>query len=291
MSDETVRQLSLGGERYAYRVLRQSSPRTHPILLLGGVFQGVHGWPGIDEELASVADVITMDFPLHEAEPDGPGAPTTACRAVEQVVDDLGVERINLFGYSYGSVIAHQYAQRHPRHVARLLLGGVPSDVSPFRHRAERLVALVRAGREQEFATLLTETMVCMDPEKQVPHRELVHRIFRRTVLQNLRTPDALAVLRRLFGTQAVATGALAGVPTLVFGAEHDSLTPVAQQRAFAATIDDCSFVVLDSADHLILLERPAEVAALALRHFGADSFSGARHRVPALAGPGVPPP
>lgn len=274
MYEETLHQLMLDGAPYRYRVLHQPAPRTHPIVLLGGVFQGIDGWSGIDEALAAAADVVAVDFPVQALtlNPPDKRSPDMACRAVEQVVDHLGAEQINLLGYSYGSVIAHFYAVRHPNRVARLVLGGVPAGTAPAKQQARRLVALAQSGQEQEFATLLAETMLCMDPTAPVAHQRLVYRIFRRTVLRHLRAPQALAGFQHSFGLTADPELRLRGVPTLVFAAAHDTLTPVANQRAFAATIDNSSFTVLEEADHLVLLEQPAAVIDLTLEHFQPDT-------------------
>ncbi|MFD4635269.1 alpha/beta fold hydrolase [Streptomyces sp. NPDC058284] len=288
MLDETVRSLTVDGQQFAYRVLRHPSPRTHPMVLLGGVFQGIHDWCPVERELMPVADVVTLDYPgSHNPMPVEDLSPALLCRALALVVDDLGADRINLFGYSYGSIIAHRYAVEHPERVARLVLGGVPTGVTPAqRLRVEEAKALAAAGRVEEFASLATELMLCMGPEMPLVHRRLASRYLRRSVLRQLRTPHALAVLQRTFDvTVAVGASDLDGIPTLVFSGAHDTLCPVAQQRAFAATLAEGSFAVLESSDHWVVFARPAEVAALALRHFTEDLTPSVRPSVLALTG------
>src|SRR4051794_2786569 len=53
---------------------------------------------------------------------------------LEAVRRALGVERISLFGISYGTELALEYARAHPEHVARLALDSVvdPDDRDPF---------------------------------------------------------------------------------------------------------------------------------------------------------------
>ncbi|GAA2331718.1 alpha/beta hydrolase [Streptomyces kunmingensis] len=271
MPDEVVRTLTVDGVQYAYRRLCRPAPETEPIVLLGGVFQGLHGWHPIDTTLNEKADVITLDYLG-----DGTRAsaqyisPAQASRAVAQAVDDLGADRINLLGYSYGSVIAHQYALRHPERIARLMLGGVPTGATPEQQPyAQAIAATIAEGDKAKVATLLVEIMLCMDPDVEVPHRDLVYRCLRRTLLRHLHSPHAMVGLQRSLNAEiAVTQDRLPSVPTLVFSGVHDTLTPVPQQRAFAESVDGCQFTVIDSADHLVILERPAEVADLALRHF-----------------------
>jgi pimeloyl-ACP methyl ester carboxylesterase len=291
MPDETVRPLTVDGLPYAYRVLRQPSPRIHPVVLMGGVFQGMYDWLPMEKALLPVADVVTLG--PTEGGTTAPAthlSPALLCRALEQVVDDLGTDRINLFGYSYGSVIAYEYALRHPERVARLMLGGVPSGIPPARRlRLKQRVAAIRADQHEEMASLLTEAMLCTDPALPVLRRKLVYRYVRRSLLRYLRIPNAREVLEQSFDAECAATaGGLNGVPTLVFGGAHDTLIPVTDQRAFAATIEGSSFVVLESSDHWVLLERSATVARLALRHFtGHPALAGQRTAPEPTASPG----
>ncbi|MFJ9041424.1 alpha/beta fold hydrolase [Streptomyces sp. NPDC102406] len=273
MPDEVVRPLTVDGVQYVYRRLRRPAPQTPPIVLLGGVFQGLYGWHPVDEKLNQVADVITLDYLG-----DGTGisadhiSPDQVCRAVEETVDDLGAQQINLLGYSYGSIAAHQYALKHPERIARLMLGGVPTGPTPEQQLlVGKLAATVAQGQVEEIASLMAAAMLCQDPDVQVLHRDLVYRCIRRTLLKHLRNPNALLGLQRSLNAKVTLTeGRLPAVPTLVFSGAHDTLTPVARQCSFAETIEGADFTVIDSADHLVVVERPAEVAALALHHFTA---------------------
>jgi pimeloyl-ACP methyl ester carboxylesterase len=53
---------------------------------------------------------------------------------LEAIRADLGVERLTLFGISYGTELALAYARAHPGHVDRLILDSVvdPDDRDPF---------------------------------------------------------------------------------------------------------------------------------------------------------------
>jgi pimeloyl-ACP methyl ester carboxylesterase len=62
--------------------------------------------------------------------------------------------------------------------------------------------------------------------------------------------------------------GGLAGVPTVVFTGEHDSITTPELQREFAATIPGSRFLTVKDSDHWVVLERAADVADLATRFF-----------------------
>ena len=53
---------------------------------------------------------------------------------MEAIRAQLGVEKVTLFGISYGTELAIQYARTYPQHVERLILDSVvdPDDTDPY---------------------------------------------------------------------------------------------------------------------------------------------------------------
>ncbi|MEV6756708.1 alpha/beta hydrolase [Streptomyces sp. NPDC051214] len=263
---ESVRTLTVDGLSYTYRSLRPAESRTEPLVALGGAFQGMYDWPQLEDDLTGVADLVTADLP-GSGDSDLPRPEHTLeilDAALDAIVDDLRLPRINLYGYSYGAVLAFRYAQRHPERCARLLLGGVPAHLSeaPFT-RYRQAGALLRAGDAEGFVTQVTAEMFCLDESRHVHRRELALRYFRRSLLKTCRQPHAPYLLERALGTRTSLMGGLTGVPTLVFAGEHDTLTTPDLQRAFASTIDGSDFVTIADCDHMMLLERPDAVTHL----------------------------
>ncbi|MFJ9679122.1 alpha/beta fold hydrolase [Streptomyces sp. NPDC101194] len=272
MAEEIIRTLSVHGLRYGYRVLPQPSPRTEPVVVLGGALQGMHGWPQMDDHVGPLASVVTADLPgMGGADPLPPGAGDDVLRAaVAGIIDDLDVPKVNLFGFSYGTSIAFGCAQQHPGRVARLALGGVPAHISDGqRTRWGRAVDRLEAGDMEGLATLAAAALMCLDPERKVHRRDLAQRYVRRSFLYALtHSPHAARSLHRALGHRPDFSGGLAGVPALVFAGEHDTVTSPERQRAFAATIEGSRFVTIDESDHWVVLERPDDVAELVARFF-----------------------
>ncbi|MGW1432429.1 alpha/beta fold hydrolase [Streptomyces sp. NPDC002431] len=272
MADEIIRTLSVGGLRYGYRLLRQPAPRTEPVIVLGGALQGMYGWPQMDDHLGPLASVVTADLPgMGGADPLPPGTGAELLQdAVIGIADDLGAERINLFGFSYGTSIAFGCARRHPGRIARLALGGVPAHITEEqRAHWARAVARLDTGDLAGLAGLAAEVLMCQDPERPVHRRELARRYVRRSFLYALtHSPHAVRSLHRALEQRPDFSGGLTGVPTLVFAGEHDTVTSPERQRAFAATIEGSRFLTIGESDHWVALERPDDVADLMARFF-----------------------
>jgi pimeloyl-ACP methyl ester carboxylesterase len=272
MHDEVVRALTVGRTRFGYRILRQPNPQTEPVIVLGGGFQGSHGWPHMEDRITPVTSLVTADLPgMGTSDPPPPGAGTEfMADAIDRIIDDLDVPQVNLFGYSYGAELAFGCARRHPHRIARLVLGGVVSHTSAaqrvsLRQAAEHLTH----GDVEAFATVAARMQLCLDEDRHIPRRALVYRYVRRSMLHvAVHVPHAMDSLRRSLISGPAFDGGLAGVPALVFTGEHDSITAPELQREFAATIPGSRFLTIRDSDHWVVLERAADIADLAVRFF-----------------------
>ncbi|GAB7033059.1 alpha/beta hydrolase [Streptomyces sp. NPDC021749] len=272
MTNEAVHALRVDGLSYSYRLVRQPAPRTEPVMVLGGALQDKYGWQHLDEPVSPVASLITLDLPgSGNADPLRPDQGLeTMCRAVEHVLDHLGVARVNLFGYSFGSAIAFAFAQRRPHRIARLLLGGVPAHVTHAQLALWRQAAArMAAGEPEEFVDLALKLWLCQDENRFVRHRKLVHRYVKRLIMHAVtHIPHGFTVLDRSATEELNPSGGLTGVPALVFCGEHDTVSSPEKQRAFAATIEDSRFLTIAESDHWVALERAQAVVDLVVRFF-----------------------
>ncbi|UZJ31057.1 alpha/beta fold hydrolase [Streptomyces endophytica] len=272
MTNEAVHPLRVDGLSYSYRLVRQPAPRTEPVLVLGGALQDKYGWQHLDEPVSPLASLITIDLPgSGNADPLRPDQGlATMCRAVEHVLDDLGVARVNLFGYSFGSAIAFAFAQRRPHRIARLLLGGVPAHITNAQLALWRQAAArMAAGEPEEFVDLALKLWLCQDESRFVRHRKLVHRYVKRLIMHAVtHIPHGFTVLDRSATEELNPSGGLTGVPALVFCGEHDTVSSPARQREFAATIEDSRFLTIAESDHWVALERAQAVVDLVVRFF-----------------------
>lgn len=289
MSEETVRSLSVRGVSFAYRRLRQPQRITEPVVVLGGALQGMFGWPQMDDHVGPVADVVTADLPgMGSADPLPPGpAVDVVCAAIERIIDDLDTPRINLFGFSYGAGLAYGCALRSPGRIARLALGGVPVHIGDLQMRRWRQAAdRLARGDTEAFATLATESLMCLDEHRHVTQRRLAYRYVRRSLLHAARhSPHAVDSLHRALSDRPDFSAGPVEVPALVFSGEHDTVSSAARQRAFAATIPGSRFLTIPDADHWVVLERAQDVADLAARFFTDQPLGPAPALAPALRG------
>ncbi|WAL93372.1 alpha/beta fold hydrolase [Streptomyces sp. Je 1-369] len=274
MIEEYVRTVTAHGVPYTYRVLRQSDPATEmlgepsaePVIALGGVLEGLYDWAYLEGVVLPRASLVTVDLPgLDPAAFQGGDGLDLLCEGLASIVEDLGAARVNLYGYSLGAAVALQYTQGHPERVARLLLGGVPGDVTEeIGTHLRTAVGCARAGDADGFAALMADGLLCLDESHHVHRRELTRRYLRRFMRNAAQVPRKVDLLATALITRhRPLHGGLSGVPTLVFSGDHDHLNPPERQLVFAATIEGSRFVTFPDCDHMLPLQRPEVVTSL----------------------------
>jgi pimeloyl-ACP methyl ester carboxylesterase len=192
-----------------------------------------------------------LDLPGHG---DSPGdGETTIVGYVEQVVswlDEQGIERAVLAGHSMGGAIAMTAALEKPERVAGLVLVGTGGRL---RVNGEILQAAADPVRfEETVEVVITWAFSDQTPEKTVAlakvrmletRPEIIHGDF--VACNQFDICDHLPELQ---------------VPTLIVCGEQDRLTPLKYARHLNEEIPESTLVLIESAGHMVMLERPLEV-------------------------------
>ena len=201
-----------------------------PLILLHGNGESGDYFSRQIDAFAARFRVIALDTRGHGRSPRGT-APFTISQFAEDLLDfmdEQGIDRAHLLGFSDGGNIAMLFALRHPERVDRLILDGAnlkPSGVVlpvqvliELGYRFEKL-----RSRWSAKARAKAELLGLMVHE---PHIE----------------PDALAALH---------------MPTLVLAGTHD-LIKASETRLIAASIPDSRLQFLKGG-HAVAAENPAD--------------------------------
>src|SRR3954452_16683078 len=185
--------------------------------------------------------------------------------------DRLGLQSIPVVGLSLGGWMAAELATRYPERVSKMVLinpvglyiEGAPINEIFGRTPAE-LAEDMFADQSHPMAQMmhaLSEFSGDVGKEVEVP-LELVLPIWKSMSATAklgwdpyLHNPKLRRRLKRIT------------VPTLVVHGVEDGILPRAHAEAYASEIPDARLVDMDKAAHLLVLEKPAEVARL-IREF-----------------------
>jgi len=198
---------------------------------------------------------------------------------LETVVGAAKLERFALLGISQGAAIAIDYAARHPERVSHLILWGGFARGRMRRGNAddaaqsEAFRTIMRQGWGKEESAFRKMFAALYLPEASDEH------VRWWTELQRIATSAENAVRLResIDGIDVSDRLAQLRTPTLILHSAREAVAPLAEARFMAARIPNARFVLLDSANHLVMDYEPAWTRALdAIRDFLQDETGSA---------------
>ena len=176
---------------------------------------------------------------------------------LEAVVDAVGLERFALLGVSQGAAIAVAYSARHPDRVSDLVLYGGYARGRRFRGQEEEedaIVGAIRAGWKVPNPAFRRVFGALFLPDGSPEQMEWYENLLWRTT-----TAEAATGLFQARGSLNVSDQAeRVRARTLVLHARDDRVVPVEEGRLLATLIPDAHFVLLESANHILLEHEPA---------------------------------
>jgi pimeloyl-ACP methyl ester carboxylesterase/DNA-binding CsgD family transcriptional regulator len=187
---------------------------------------------------------------------------------LETVVAAAGVDRFALLGVSQGAAVAVAYATRHPDRLTHLVLYGAYARGRMWRGAAERrhgeaMIAAIRAGwttADPTFRHLFSMLFLPHGtPEQMAWYDELQRR--------STSAATAVRLYEARNGIDVIELASRVTAPTLVVHAREDRVVPVEEGRLLAAGIPGARFVLLESANHILLSDEPAWRAFLSELH------------------------
>jgi 3-oxoadipate enol-lactonase len=236
-----------------------------PICLINGYRLSGMAWPhAFIARLSARCSVIVFDN-RGTGRSDKPNAgyefPTLA-KDVVALLDDIGIDRTHLFGFSMGGAIAQEVAVRHGGRIDRLILfgtfcGGIWSDPPPL-SVFQRLLAT--DGQTPEEAARRAWP-VTYSPEYLTANADAVEAQMRR----ELKYPTPSYVAQR----QMEAIGKAnyywdlprIAAKTLVASGTHDMLVTPRNSSILASRIPNARLEFLADLGHRAIWEAPEEIA------------------------------
>ena len=201
---------------------------------------------------------------------------------VDAVRDALGLERVHVFGNSWGGMLAMEYALTQPDGLASLVLASSPASIPQWVEETGKL----RAQLPQDVQDTLTrheEAGTIHDPEyveacmvfyerhvcRVVPFPDYVNRSFDQIgeVYETMNGPSEFHVVGTLREWDITERLGEIQVPTLVVTGEHDEATP-AINRTVSQGIPGAESVILDGCSHMAHVEQTEKYLALLDRFF-----------------------
>jgi pimeloyl-ACP methyl ester carboxylesterase len=267
-ADTTSRRVAADNAiEYAYRDLGESEV---PLVLLQHFRGNLDNWdPALVDALAAERRAVTFDN-VGVGATSGATPSTVEAMAHDAIafVDAIGLERIDLLGFSIGSFVAQEIALIRPDLVRRLVLASAAPQGAPGMHGwAPEVIAAV-GGREPNPQGYLDVFFANTDTSRQAG-QEAAGRIFGRTTNRDEPTSwqtrqaqyDAIcawgipnhALLERVTGIQ---------LPVFVANGDSDPMILPRYSYLLAGLLPDARLKIYPNSAHGFLFQHHSEFAA-----------------------------
>jgi pimeloyl-ACP methyl ester carboxylesterase len=248
---------------------------TIPVVFLQHFRGNLDNWdPALVDDIAAEREVILVDNGgVGLSTGVTPGTVEGLARDILAFVDALGLEKIDLFGFSTGGFVAQEVVLLRPRLVRRLILGGTgPEGGRGFHNWSEEIGG--HAYKDVQGAEDGLYLFFSATETSQAKGKEFLGRIFAREQGRDetptLAVRDAQAEAINDWGIPDMSKLArLAGItqPTLVANGNNDIMVPTVNSYLLAGHLPDAELIIYPDAGHGFLFQYAHEFAA-EVNHF-----------------------
>ncbi|MEO0466198.1 MAG: alpha/beta fold hydrolase [Pseudomonadota bacterium] len=200
-------------------------------------------------------EIITFDVPgVGESEPTRwPYRPWVLARWTRQLLDQYGIDEVDVMGVSWGGAMAQQYAFQYRNRVGKLILCATTAGMTMVPGRPAAMLKMADARRyidpdymRDNFATLYGD----LAEGNAGAH------------MDNLMPPDPKGYAFQIMafvGWSSLPFIRLLKMPSLVVMGANDAIVPVVNGHILNTALPNSRLHVMDDAGHLFIVTRMNE--------------------------------
>lgn len=229
------------------------------VVLIHGLGLNRSMWQWLLPDLSRGFQALTYDLYGHGASPPPPREPDLGLFSGQllRLMDECGIERAAIAGFSLGGMIARRFALDHPDRLSALAILHSPHDRTTEEREAVRVrVRQARASGPSSTAEAALERWFTADFRDAHPE---IPGLVRSWILVNDPAiyPDIYHVLAEGDAELATAIRTIP-CPTLVMTGDGDHGNSPRMAERMAALMGDATVVILPGLKHMALAESPA---------------------------------
>lgn len=226
-----------------------------PVLLMNGLGANLALWEALHRDLTGM-QVISFDAPGagRSSTPRRPYTMAALADVVADLLDVLGLGCVDVVGYSFGGVLAQQFALDHPRRVRRLVLGATTPGWGGLAGDVASLLAVMTPVRYySKAAYALTAPALAGGTAESDP------AFIERTAAARVQDPPAVGgywlQLMAAWSWSSLPWLHLVEHPTLVVTGAQDRLIPAVNSELIASRLPRARLVRIEGWGHYVLLD------------------------------------
>lgn len=251
-----VRQVRLGGT--SVRVA--TSGEGPPLLLLNGIGGNIDMWEPVARRLTD-RTLVMFDAPGTGGSPAlrWPVRMKRYAALVVRLLDELGIERPDVLGYSWGGALAQELAHRSPERVGAVVLGATLPGLGGQPPAPWVVAAMATPARyySPTYLRLIAPLVFGSAPDSAADSSHGRARARRPPSLRGYSQQ-----LYTITGWSSRPWLRTLRAPVLVLSGSRDPLVPLRNARILARAIPDARLQIVEGG-HLFLLERSDEACRI----------------------------
>jgi 3-oxoadipate enol-lactonase len=247
----------------AYRT-NEFAPGRQTLVFVHGLSSSASAWTRYEDAFEGRYNVLTFDLRGHgqSHKPPGSASYTIAALAedLEALVTFLGLDSIVLIGHSYGALVALEFLARHQDKVSKAVL--LSPDYKIGRRLPEKILnAALRVSPILDVLPFSSQPAGRIDYTPYLGtsdwHPGRLGADIGKTGLRVY-----LYCTRQSYGFDREAFLEHITVPVLLMHGKKDTIFPVANSLHMAGRIPGSQLILLDDADHIVVLNHFPELSA-----------------------------
>jgi pimeloyl-ACP methyl ester carboxylesterase len=245
------------GIRFSYR--RFGNPVGTPIVLLQHFMGNLDTYdPAITDALAMRREVVLTDNAgVGLSEGEAPDTVAGMARDAASLIDALGLERIDLFGFSMGGYVAQQIAVDRPELVRRLILVGTGPRGGEGMAQLDPEVAPLFAKVYDPQDLMWLPIFFSPSDESQAAGRRFLERIRARTEDRDDQVSEVTVAAHSAAAREwgAATPGSFDYLkeilqPTLVVNGSNDIVVPTVNSYILQQKLPDAELILFPDSNH-----------------------------------------
>ncbi|MCC5796858.1 MAG: alpha/beta fold hydrolase [Methylophaga sp.] len=240
------------------RLFYQITGSGRPLLIVHGLFGSSDNWRAVTKALSDKRQIIAVDLrnhgrSFHHQDQHYP----QMAEDIERVVDELGIEEIDLLGHSIGGKVAMQFARQHTHRVRQMVVVDIAPRQYPDKH-------------SWIFKSLLSLNLDQYQQRSQLDDvlaSDIKDAAVRQFLLMNVKKNDQGSLrwrinLQALFCNYAALLSSVEPEQALdvkscfIAGGRSDYISE-ADKQLIRQCFPDSEFTVIDEAGHWVHAEAP----------------------------------
>ncbi len=255
--------IKVNGTRFAYRRFGKTGSQL-PLVFFQHFTGTMDNWdPAVLDPLSLDREVIIFDNKgIASSEGEPPATIAAIAKDAEDFIDELGLKKIDLFGFSMGSFVAQQITLDRPQLIRRILLiGSGPRGGEDLETFSPEVWALFEKPYNQPDELLL-DTFFAPTPSSQTAGRLFLDRIRSRRedrdiAISDKVVPAQLAAISEWGKKREGSFDYLQNIshPVLIVAGKKDIIFPTMNSYLLQQNLPDAQLIIYPDSNHGMLYQ------------------------------------